>query len=171
MGRSFRKFSLPPVLLAASLFICSGCGHYSTSGRLPAHIKTVYIPTFENDTAEFDLPQLITDRITERFLSDANLRLGETEGAESALIGTVRRYYEEAETYGQEGGLDVTGRRVTIVLGVEFIDRVDNKTLWENRNFSRWVVYEPDEENEEQAARRVVDLLADDLVSSVLQQW
>lgn len=147
------------------------CSHYSTTGRLPEHIRTVYIPTFENETAEFYLPQLITDEVTDRFLSEANLRLGEAAGADAALTGSVMRYFEEAETYGGGGGLDVSGRRVTIVLRVEFSDRVEGKTLWESSNFSRWVVYEPDRESEREAAVRVVQLLADDMISSVLQQW
>ena len=48
---------------------------------------------------------------------------------------------------------------------------VEGKILWESNNFSRWVVYEPDKESEREAAERVVNLLADDLISSVLQQW
>ncbi|MBN2288705.1 MAG: LptE family protein [Candidatus Glassbacteria bacterium] len=161
------------------LFLVSGmvavsavsCSHYSTTGRLPQHIKTVYIPTFENETAEFSLAQEITDAVTERFLSEANLRLGEAGDADAQIEGKVRRYYEEAETFRQTAGIEVSGRRVTIVLEVEFVDRVDNKTLWQERNFSRWAVYEPDKESEQEAARRVVSLLADDLISSVLQQW
>ena len=84
----------------------------------------------------------------------------------------MKRYFEEAETYsGTQGSTNVSGRRVTIVLGVEFVDRVEGKNLWENSNFSRWVVYEPDRESEREAAERVVNLLADDMISSVLQQW
>ena len=170
MSRGLRR-SLSAELMLMLVLLFAGCSHYSTSGRLPVHIKTVYIPTFENDTAEFYLPQQITDEVTERFLSEANLRLGDAEDADAELIGRVRRYFEEAETYGREGGLDVSGRRVTIVLEVEFADRVDNETLWENRNFSRWVVYEPDQESEQEAAGRVVKLLADDLITGILQQW
>ncbi|MFH1071279.1 MAG: LptE family protein [Candidatus Glassbacteria bacterium] len=158
-------------LAAIAVGVFLACSHYSASGRLPEHIKTVYIPTFENETAEFYLHQLITDEVTKRFLSDANLRLGEAEGADAALIGRVTRYWEEAETYGRTGALDVSGRRVTIVLSVELDDRVQNKTIWQSGNFSRWVVYEPDKESERQAAERVVTLLADDMISSILQQW
>ena len=157
--------SIAEKVLLILVLLFAGCSHYSTSGRLPAHIKTVYIPTFENDTAEFYLPQLITDEVTERFLSEANLRLGDAEEADAELSGSVRRYFEEAETYGREGGLDVSGRRVTIVLEVE------SETLWQNRNFSRWVVYEPEKESEQEAAGRVVKLLADDLITGILQQW
>ncbi len=153
---------------AVSLLSCS---HYSTSGRLPEHLRTVYIPTFENETAEFYLPQLITDQVTDRFLSEANLRLGDAAGADAALTGSVVRYFEEAETFGGAGSTDVSGRRVTVVLRVEFTDRVEGKTLWESSNFSRWVTYEPDRESEREAAERVVNLLADDMISSVLQQW
>jgi Lipopolysaccharide-assembly len=157
-------------LAIVSLMLLS-CSHYSTAGRLPQHIKTVYIPTFENETAEFNLAQEITDAVTERFLSEANLRLGDAGSAEAQIDGRIRRYYEEAETYRQTEEIEVSGRRVTIVLEVAFVDRVENKTLWENRNFSRWAVYEPDEESEQEAASKVVILLADDLISSVLQQW
>ncbi|MBW7998041.1 MAG: hypothetical protein FVQ81_16030 [Candidatus Glassbacteria bacterium] len=160
---------LKTAVLAAVVVV--SCSHYSTSGRLPEHLRTVYIPTFENETAEFYLPQLITDEVTDRFLSEANLRLGESAGADAALSGSVTRYFEEAETFGRGGGLNVSGRRVTIVLKVQFTDRVEGKTLWESGNFSRWVVYEPDKESEREAAERVVLLLADDMISSVLQQW
>ncbi len=153
------------------LTACLACGHYSATGRLPAHIRTVHIPTFENQTPEFFIPQGLTDLVTERFLSEANLRLGEQENADAEIHGTVRRYYEEAETYRQVQEVEVTGRRVTIVLEVEFLDRVENRTLWRDPNFSRYVVYEPERETEEQAARRVMVLLADDLVAAVLQQW
>ena len=167
-----RFFLLSLIFLSGAFAITGpGCSHYSTRGRLPQYIKTVYIPTFENETAEFILAQEITDAVTERFLSEANLRLGDVEGADAQLSGKVRRYYEEAETYRQTAGIEVSGRRVTIVLEVEFVDRVENKTLWQERNFSRWAVYEPDKESEEEAARRVVALLADDMISSVLQQW
>jgi hypothetical protein len=169
-GGSLRKayFFL---IMALAMALGPGCSHYSTTGRLPAHIKTVSIPTFENETAEFELPQMITDQVTDRFLSEANLRLGNTEDCDAVLIGKVRSYYEEAETFGRQQELTVTGRRVTIVLDVEFVDKVDNKTIWQNRNFSRWVVYEPDKESEQDAAQRVVGLLADDLISTILQQW
>ena len=158
-------------MLALLFLLGAGCSHYSTIGRLPPYLKTVYIPTFENQTAEFYLPQMITDQLTNRFLSEANLTLGDADGADAVLIGKVRSYYEEAETFGRGAELEVSGRRVTIVLDVEFVDRVENKTLWQNRNFSRYVIYEPDKETEQQAARRVVDLLTDDLISAVLQQW
>ena len=158
-------------LAAVALAVFLACSHYSTSGRLPEHIRTVYIPTFENETAEFYLHQLITDQVTQRFLSDANLRLGDAEDADAVLTGSVTRYFEEAETYGRTGALDVSGRRVTIVLSVEFNDKMQNKTLWQSANFSRWIVYEPDKETERQAAERVVTLLTDDMISSILQQW
>lgn len=153
------------------LTVLLSCSHYSTTGRLPAHIRTVHIPTMENQTPEFFIPQGVTDLVTERFLSEANLRLGESESADAALNGTVRRYFEEAETYRQTQDIEVTGRRVTIVLDVELVDRVENRTLWRDSNFSRYVVYEPEKETEEQAARRVMVLLADDIVAAILQQW
>ena len=156
------------LLLSACL---AGCSHYSTTGRLPAHIRTIHIPTFDNQTSEFNLPQAITDLVTERFLSGANLRLAEEDQSDAALSGTIRRYYEEAEAYRQTQDIEVTGRRVTIVLDVEFLDRVENKSLWRDQNFSRYVVYDPEKETEQEAARRVIVLLADDLVTAVLQQW
>jgi len=97
------------LLLALSVFSCS---HYSTSGRLPEHIRTVHIPTFENETAEFYLPQLITDEVTDRFLSDANLRLGEAGGSDAALTGAVIRYFEEAETFGGNSAVPAIGSSV-----------------------------------------------------------
>jgi len=170
--RRAATYRLAGVWTATVLALCAaGCSHYSTTGRLPAHIRTISIPTFENQTPEFSLPQGITDLVTERFLSEANLRLAEADQADAALNGTVRHYYEEAESYRQTQDIQVTGRRVTIVLDVEFVDRVESKTLWRDSNFSRYVVYDPDKETEQQAAQRVMLLLADDLVSAVLQQW
>ncbi|SVD70570.1 uncharacterized protein METZ01_LOCUS423424, partial [marine metagenome] len=52
-----------------------GCAHYSSSGGLVGGIRTVAIPTAENETSEVDVGQRLSDRVTDAFLADGRLRV------------------------------------------------------------------------------------------------
>ncbi|MCH7954892.1 MAG: hypothetical protein IIC40_04020, partial [Candidatus Marinimicrobia bacterium] len=53
--------SLMSAIIAASTVVI-GCGPYSFSGSsIPSHIKSVAIPIFENETAEFGIKEKVTD--------------------------------------------------------------------------------------------------------------
>ncbi len=153
----------------AAVFSISGCGVYSTSARLPSHLKTVYIETFENRTSEFLLPQQIAEGLVERFQEEGDLRVTGSTSADAFLEGTILAYREEPLTY--VGGGDVLQRKVSIFVSVRFTDQVSGKVLWEVEQMERWATYDSGSEGKEDGIRRAVDKLAEDVINQALKGW
>ncbi len=74
-----------------SLLIISGCGFYSFKGSLPAHIKSISIPIFVNETAEFGVAEAITDGVTAVFIEENILKVVDEENAHSVIHGTIKK--------------------------------------------------------------------------------
>lgn len=63
--------------------IASGCWFYSFKGTLPPHIKSIAIPLFSDQTAEFNIQQVVTDQIRVGFIRENILKLVEEDNAHS----------------------------------------------------------------------------------------
>src|SRR5918996_4534156 len=78
--------------IAAAAVASSGCG-YALAGRgnfLPAYIRTIGIPSFENHTSFFQMAQLVTDKVRTEFIGRGNYKiLPELLGADAVLVGAV----------------------------------------------------------------------------------
>jgi len=78
-------------ILIISFLLLSGCGFYSFTGSLPPHIKTISIPVFVNETAEFGVAEDITDGVTAVFIEENILKVVDTENAHSVVRGTIKK--------------------------------------------------------------------------------
>jgi len=158
------------MMVSLMLILCSmACGVYSTTTQVASHLKTVYIPTFENKTSEFYIPQLLTDGITEKLMSESNLRVSSTEDSDAVLRGTILEYRVEAMAYTGEG--NVTSRRVRVLVQAEFVDQIKNKVLWKGDRLERWGTYDSLSETERDGTLRAIEKLAEDIVTQSLQGW
>ena len=59
------KRKLKKIVNSISIFLIVGCSYYSMAGSIPANINNVYIPLIENDTAEFEISENLTSKITQ----------------------------------------------------------------------------------------------------------
>jgi TolB-like protein len=151
------------------VFVVAGCGAYTTGTRIPSHLKTVYVQTFENKTSEFLLPQQIAEGLVSKFQDEGDLRVTTSTSADAYLEGTILRYIEEPLTYVGSG--DVLQRKVRIFVDVRFVDRVRDEVLWEEERLERWAVYDSQTEEEEIGISRAVDKLAEDIINQALKGW
>jgi len=145
-----------------------GCG-YTTSTQLPGHIRSVYIPTFENETSEFLLAQQITNGITEEFLSETSLRISNSEDADAIIKGKVFGFRDEPVTF--DSGGNVSTRRVRILISVEFYDQVEKKVIWKSERLEEFGDYENDTELEEDGTGRAVAKIAEDIITNAFRGW
>jgi TolB-like protein len=146
-----------------------GCGVYTTRARLPSHLKTVYIETFENKTNEYLLPQQIAEGLVARFQDEGDLRVVTSPAADATIEGTILDYAEEPLSYVGSG--DVLQRKVRITVDVRFVDQLDDKVLWEDKQMERWAVYDSQTEQKDDGIRRTVDKLATDIITQALKGW
>lgn len=178
MRRSQRcrsKARTPALALAALAFAgVLACG-YSFRSPVPPHLDTVYVPTFENETREFQLTQQLTERVVGEFLNESRLRLvGDEDDADLLVLGTVKAYEEEALSYDPRQGAnpDVFSRRVLLTVDVRLEDQVRDETLWENASLRQWGEFSEEQgETREDGIARAVDKIAEEVLRHVVEEF
>jgi len=163
----------------ALLMVEAGCG-YHTSGkavRLPQNVRSIYVPTFINNTHAFRVEQVLTAAVVQELRSRTNLQvvLSPKEPADATLNGTVGTAFTYPLTYDSQTG-KVSSSMLLVVMKVSLIDR-SGKVLWENPNYVFRSQYELSQdaasffEEESPALRRVAHDFAQDLVSNVVEAY
>lgn len=159
---------------ALLLLVLAGCG-YSFRSPVPEHLNTVYVPTFGNETREFQLTQQLTESVINEFLSESRLELvGEEESADLVVRGTIVDYEEEALSYdpGRAADPDVFSRRVILTVDLTLEDRVQERTLWENPSLSEWGEFsEEQSEDREAGIERAIEKIADEVLRHVVEEF
>lgn len=150
------------------------CG-YAFRSPIPAHLQTLYVPTFENETREFQLTQQITEGVIEEFLNESGLRLvGSEEEADLVVRGTIKGYEEEALSYdpGRAANPDVFTRRVILTLDVALQDRVEDATLWESASLREWGEFNEEQgESRENGIVRAIEKIAEQLLRNTTEEF
>lgn len=177
MRRFFRCRRAPTgarVLGALALAGTLACG-YSFRSPVPPHLNTVYVPTFENETREFQLTQQITERVIGEFLNESRLRLvGDEADADLLVLGAIKLYEEEALSYdpGQAANPDVFSRRVLLTVDVRLEDQVREETLWENASLRQWGEFSEERgETREDGITRALDKISEEILRHVVEEF
>ena len=157
------------------IFVVSGCGYVSTSDYLN-HIKTITIspveiqdPDFTFDTAGNPHDEAIRKAFTNRF----NQKWRDGNDAQLDII--ILDYH--LEPYSYDANNQPEQLRMSLEIEYEFRDRVQNKIIDRRDSYFQihdfYVVQgqgEPPETREE-AQKRLVEELVDDLYSTLAEQW
>lgn len=162
--------------LAGGLVVLSlaACG-YSFRSPVPPHLETVYVPTFENETREFQLTQQMTEKVIDEFLNESRLSLaGGEEDADLVVFGTITNYDEEALSYdpGQAANPNVFSRRVLLTIDIRLEDRVRDETLWENPSLQEWGEFsEENGETVEDGIQRALEKIGEEIMRNVVEEF
>jgi len=157
-------------LFAFLVALICACG-YSVSTLLPPHIKSIYIPTFENETTRYGIEQDLTTAVTDAFAHDNRLSVVSEAEADAMLRGVIRRYEKGALTFDRAQSVDEF--RIEIVVSVELEDLKKGKILWREEEISAWTSYTEgsEAEGEEEALQKVITTLAQDILSRTVEGW
>ena len=158
------------------LGLISGCGYVSKSEYLE-HIDTIRIAPVEILDADFaydnasqrPYDEVIHEKLTQRF--NRKWR----DGNDSEFTMRIQDYDLREQGYGPQGEVEML--RMTLQIEYEFLDRVRNNMIARTDNHLQvhdfYIVSgraEPPETREE-AERRIVDELVDDLYNQLAEQW
>lgn len=164
------KFKSLLSLVFTLSIISIGCGPYSFSGSsIPSHIKSVAIPIFENETAEFGIKEKVTDALIENFVSENILNISDSENADSIIRGTIKKITDSPFTFDENE--IVQEYRVTIFLKLVWHDQVRDIDLFDG-NLKGWGVYpaeSPEERNE--GIEKAIERLITEVTNQTLSGW
>lgn len=118
------------VLLAVALLV--GCG-YTWRGTLPAHLRTIAVPTFANRTSEPGVESLLTRAVVEAFSTSGRLQVVPPERADAVLEGEVTGY--EIQSIAFDPRANVRLYRLVVTVNLRLHDRVQNRVLFERSGY------------------------------------
>ncbi len=169
-----RRFAATAALLLGAAVLQTGCG-YTVSSVLPAHIKTIAVPTFANNTVEHALADDVTQSLINGFLTDKRLKLERERDADSVLRGTILAYRNRVYAYTSQEV--ATQYEILLVAQVSFRDVQKNKDVWKEDELTVRTTYnvvpvgsEP-ARTEGDGRRDVIQKLTDLIVSRTIQGW
>lgn len=119
------------VLLAA--LACTSCG-YTLAGRgsfLPDTIKTIGVPDFTNKTPYFEVGQTLAQRVRTEFIGRGKYKVFPQETGVDAILKAQINSITLAPA-GFNDTQQATRYVITVSLGIQLIQAVDNKVLWQN---------------------------------------
>ena len=155
-----------PLFVAIAL---TGC--YSFSGSsVPAHLKTVAIPLFEDQSGfgEPGLKENFTNTLIGRFVNDNSLQIADRNSADSIIEGSITSVLDAPSVI--EPGEQVSTRRITVTVHVTFTDLKLRKKMWE-KDFSNWGDYASSTGTRTTALNDAVGKVTEDILNETVSGW
>lgn len=167
------------------LFAIPGCG-YTTRSMVGSKYRTIYITPFVNmvnitsegnaankyklyrPTIETD----ITRYVNNKYLFDGNLKPIKEESADLILKGEVVEFRKDPLRYDNND--IVSEYRINLVVNISLWDRLENKQLWRENNFTGDTTYFTSGSQAKSEDVAVVDALNDlsrRIVERTVEQW
>ncbi len=161
-----------------ALFLCSlGCGYHTAghSVHLPEDVKTIAVPAFKNETANYRIEQMLTASVVREFTMRTHYRIlnDATEDADATLRGTVLSTAASPLAYDTASGR-AASVLVVVSVKVTLSDRA-GKVLYQNPAYLFREQYEVSQdlksffEEDTPATRRLSEDFARTLVSNILE--
>jgi outer membrane lipopolysaccharide assembly protein LptE/RlpB len=147
-----------------------GCGYrFTGGGDFPFKVKSIFVPIFENRSAETGIETVITNDFVYEFTRSSNVRVVEKEIADAVLWGVLTSL--STQTVSRSGTQTPLERRVRLSLDLKLTDR-QGKVLWATRGFSDDESYEVsrDKFSTEQRKRAAIKTLSKRMAEMIYYQ-
>ena len=186
------KRKLKKIVNSLSIFMLVGCSYYSMAGSIPANINNVYIPLIENDTAEFEISENLTSKITQEIAIQNILKIADNSNSDSTILGVITSATDGPFTFDSNEQVDEY--RFSISLKILWVDNENEKNLIEKTftgfgnysinndpssdgidNDNDGILDENDDDefgdSRELAINIAINKIASDVVNSILSTW
>lgn len=119
------------------LLALSGCNYHTvgSAAHLPDTVRSLAIPTFQNDTQSYHTQVEFTQAVVHEFMNRTSYRIvsGEDATADATLRGTITTFQIIPLTYDVTTG-QTSSYLVTITARLRLVDR-QGKVLWQNPSY------------------------------------
>ena len=186
------KRKLKKIVNSLSIFMLVGCSYYSMAGSIPANINNIYIPLIENDTAEFEISENLTSKITQEIAIQNILKITDDSNSDSTILGVITSAADGPFTFDSNEQVDEY--RFSISLKILWVDNENEKNLIEKTftgfgnysinndpssdgidNDNDGILDENDDDefgdSRELAINIAINKIASDVVNSILSTW
>lgn len=163
------------IALLLVLPLLASCFYSFVGGGLPAHIRTLAVVPFENETSQPLIEAEVEQRIEEELPRNLGVRLAAEGTADAVVRGSITGYQEVAASIrpvGQNSDrIPVLQRQVRITYNVEIYDLREDRSLWRAQSQSVVGNFQPDNELVEEGRSRAVNELVQKVIEGAQSQW
>ena len=158
------------------VILLGGCSSESVyepaSLILPPHIKSIAVRRFVNKTQFYGLDEKLWLAVTTKFIQDGRIAYAANESqADGVVVGQISRYILQPIAF--DNNLIPQQYKLTVLIDLQFIDRVTNTILWEEPRLEENLTYAaetlPGGLAEEDARLQIWNMFAADIVKRTLE--
>lgn len=166
-----RRSGSPSILLCALLVLGCASPYGFAGGGLPAHVKTIAVTPFENETAAPELQQELHEVLRRELRSRLGVRDAAEARADAIVRGTIRAYDVDVPVaYSADRNQSVTARRkLQITIDIEIVDQTNGRVLWQRAGLRGEGDYA--ERSEPEGRRVALNKIVNDIVEGAQSQW
>jgi Lipopolysaccharide-assembly len=142
-----------------------------TGGGLPAHIRTLAILPFENETPSPDLQREIFEAMRRDLDSRLGVRDAPEERADAVVRGVIRTYDVDVPVgfNTNETQAVASRRKLQLTVDVQIVDQTTGKTIFERKGLRAEGEYA---ERDEAAGRlEAIKRIVNDMIEGAQSQW
>lgn len=163
--------------LALLALLASGCMYRFVGGGLPAHVRTVAVLPFENESTQPLLETEIVQRLQTELPRNLGVRLADERRADALVRGRVLSYEEVAASVrptqdATQSEVPVVQRQVRISYELEIYDVREDRPLWTAQGQAALGNFLPERgETPQQGRDRAIRQLVDKVIEGAQSQW
>jgi hypothetical protein len=173
LGR-VRRSAFATLALVATAVGSQGCIYSFRAGSFPAHIRTIAVLPYDNETERLELTQELHDALLLEVPRSLGIRTAGEDVADAVLRGRITSFTSTTPSYRPSADGDraeVLQRQVTISVAVEILDVARNEILWESTGVSGQGEYLEASETEDVGRAIAIRLLRQRIVDGAQSNW
>ena len=157
----------------ALLAAVSACGiRYGFSeGAFPAHVKTMAVLPFENQTSAPELQNELFESMRKELQKRLGVRDAMQDKADALVRGSIVAYDADVPVaFSADPRQAVSARRrLQITVDVEILDQTTGKVLWQRKGVRGEGEY--NERGEQDGRRQAIVKIVNDIIEGAQSQW
>jgi hypothetical protein len=158
---------------AVVLVVAAACGtrYGFAGGGLPAHIRTMAVLPFENETASPELQRELFELLRRQLRGRLGVRDGAEATADALVRGTIKTYDVDIPVgYSADPQQAVSARRkLQVTIDIEIVDQSNSRVIWQRRGLRAEGEYA--ERGEADGRRLALEKIVSDIVEGAQSQW
>jgi hypothetical protein len=164
------KRKLSAVLGFLLLTLC-GCFYTLSGSSLPAHLKTVEITLFSNQSLEPNVADEITQALSNEVVSGNLLKVVQRDG-DAGITGAVTSYSNTPYTYGATDTRQVSVQQYVVRINaqVEFTDKKKDETIYKGAVTGEGI-YNLQTQKEQDGRQAAIKELVRRIMQTSVQGW
>lgn len=162
------------ILTGSALYLLTGCVGYQLGSMLPYDIKSVYIPTFVNETTEPLLEVDTTQAVIEEFQRDGSLYVTDKSNADTILYGSLTKYDLSPLAFDEERNTLANEYRIRLSASIKLVRRGSQEVVAQSPNVEGefTFLFSGDLTSaKRQALPEAAEDLAHDIVEQLVEYW